>query len=75
MPDNTKCFYHEERNSTRALNIPCAPTGKLWVCEECFNADPASDLRRALFEKYMAGHQSNIEAQMVRERIKKGLRN
>ena len=69
-PDNsTACFLHTDRPATRALNIPCAPGGKVWVCDECHAAGPASDLRKQLFDKYLAGHTDRVIDQRARDAV------
>jgi hypothetical protein len=56
------CYLHEQRLAQRSLNIPCAPDGKIAVCDECFSAEPTSPLRKQLFEKYAASHGARIQA-------------
>ena len=59
---NENCYIHADRPATCHLNIPCAPGGKIPVCDECFNAEPLSPIRRQLFEKYAASHGMAIQA-------------
>jgi len=73
MPEH--CLLHTDRPATRALNIPCAPSGRLWVCDECYAADPGSELRGQLFKMYLASHEQNIIEQRAREERQKGNRN
>jgi hypothetical protein len=54
----TYCLIHETRKATAWLNVPCAPGGKLPVCEEC--ARPEN--RGAVFEKYRQDHEKTIKA-------------
>lgn len=62
------CFIHRDRDSVRVLNIPCAPGGRLLVCEECF--DPAN--RQRVFEVYMATHHDAIAQKRAAERHRNG---
>ena len=55
---NEKCYLHPEADAAKALNIPCAPGGKLFVCAAC-SADP--DMAKKVFEKYQAEHAKRIE--------------
>lgn len=50
------CFVHNDRLATKELNIPCAPGGKLHVCEEC--ARPEST--KMVFDAYRASHEQRI---------------
>lgn len=47
------CYLHPERPAAKALNVPCAPGGKIWICAECA-ADP--DILRKTFEKHAVAH-------------------
>jgi len=67
-----KCFLHQDRDATRALNIPCAPSGKLWVCQECFEADPGSELRKQLFDKYLRSHESAVNTRRQQNESNRG---
>lgn len=69
------CPVHPDREATRALNIPCAPGGKFWVCPECFAAEPGSELRKKCFEAYQKSHETNIQEQKGREQIRRHGRN
>jgi hypothetical protein len=53
------CYLHPDRTATKVLNIPCAPGGKLDVCDDCF----AESGRLAVFQKYSASHQDAITQQ------------
>lgn len=66
-PNPMNCFRHQERPATRALTIPCAPGGKLWVCDECF--DQAN--RKAVFEHYAASNHGRIEQQRATDAIRR----
>ncbi len=50
------CYLHENRPATKTLNVPCAPGGKIHICDEC-NTEGG---RRAVFEKYAAAHGDRI---------------
>lgn len=49
------CFVHPDRDALNRLNVPCAPNGGLWVCEEC-DAD-----RATAFAHYHALHAKRVE--------------
>jgi hypothetical protein len=61
------CFRHQDRPATRVLRIPCAPGGKLDVCDECY--DPAN--RKPVFEAYFAEHEERVRQQRAAEQIRK----
>jgi hypothetical protein len=71
----TKCAVHPDRPVTRALNVPCAPGGKLWMCDECHGADPGSDLRKQQFDLYFASHSNRVADKRADEQRRKGDRN
>jgi hypothetical protein len=50
------CFRHPDRPAVKRSNIPCAPGGGLWLCEECSRPESA----KAVFEAYQAGHAKEI---------------
>jgi len=60
--DAPHCYLHADQPATHSLNIPCAPDGKIAVCDECFRAEPTSPLRKQLFDKYAASHGARIQA-------------
>lgn len=51
-----KCFVHPDRDATNTANVPCAPGGVLYLCDEC-EKDPAQ-----VFKAYKASHQPRIDA-------------
>jgi uncharacterized pyridoxamine 5'-phosphate oxidase family protein len=40
------CFIHQNRPAVRAMNVPCAEGGKLWLCVECDRA-PKEEIFKA----------------------------
>lgn len=60
QPFNGKqsCFVHFTRLATRVGNIPCAPDGKVYLCDECATPEGI----KTVFEKYQAGHSKHITA-------------
>lgn len=67
-----QCFLHDGRLATRALNVPCSPTGKLWVCDECYDEPQPGPLRSQLFDKYFASHSQAVIEKRSEEEIHKG---
>lgn len=53
-----RCFVHPKRPAVKKANIPCAPSGGLWLCEEC--CLPGSAKR--VFDAYRKAHSKRIKA-------------
>lgn len=70
MENQVNCPLHIDRPARYALNVPCASDGKMWVCEECFNAAPDSALRGKLFEAYMLYHEKQIRSYRTADAIR-----
>jgi hypothetical protein len=47
-----KCYLHPERPAVAALNVPCAPGGKLFVCAECNTEAGQAAVAKAYLEKH-----------------------
>lgn len=52
------CIVHPDRPATKDMNVPCAPGGKIPVCDEC--AKPESVGR--VFSAYKDSHAKRITA-------------
>lgn len=62
-----RCFLHEDRPAAGDFTIPCAPEGKLPVCQERLDSPLTSPLRKAFFDKYLASHRANVVRQRAQE--------
>lgn len=51
------CIVHPERPATGTLNVPCAPGGKLHVCDDCAKPENIG----AVFDAYKSGHGKEIK--------------
>lgn len=52
------CFLHPDRPAINALNIPCAPGGKIHLCADC---DNEPDKLKKVWAKYKGSHAQRIE--------------
>jgi len=52
------CFLCDVNPATHDLKIPCAPGGKLSICEKC---KKAPDMINAVWRKYQASHKREID--------------
>lgn len=53
------CYLHAGQPATLALNIPCAPGGKIHVCAKCA-ARNRDEMAREVWEKYKVEHEQAI---------------
>lgn len=52
------CILHPDRQSKGHLNVPCAPNGKVGICEECLGLKEDGDqtFMRTATETYLSKH-------------------
>ena len=53
-----QCFIHDDKIATGSAQVPCAPGGKLWLCDECQKPENS----KAVFEAYQKSHGKTIKA-------------
>lgn len=58
MKTNAECFMEDGRAAVHSLNVPCAPGGKIVVCQECAD-DP--NIAARVFDKYRQSHGKRIQ--------------